>query len=105
MQPFPDDIKLTVEVTGIYGLAQEWIDKLDDPTEQGFEYNVKTAGAIIKGGKAMPKDDPELSKADDTSAKDKKAPPKGKATEEVELTPEEQEALNKKIAEREANNV
>jgi hypothetical protein len=54
----------------------------------------------------MPKDDPELSKADDTSAKDKKAPPKGKATtEEVELTPEEQEALNKKIAEREANNV
>ena len=52
----------------------------------------------------MPKDDPDDSKADETSAKDKKAPPKGKPAEEVELTAEEQEALNKKIAEREAAN-
>lgn len=57
----------------------------------------------------MPKVEPEDSKADDAgSVKDKKAPPaKGKpaAAEPEELTPEEQEALSKKIAEREKENL
>lgn len=93
MQPFSEEIKLTVEVTGIYGLAEDWIMKMEDPVEQAFQYDVKVAGAVIKGGKMMAKADSEESKADEGSVKDKKAAPaKGKpaaVAEPEELTPEE----------------
>ena len=93
--PYSEDIRVTVEVQGIYALPDEWTSKIvsvtefinmfvfqDDPAEQAFTYEVKALGANLKGAKMNAKEEEEGSKADDgnLSAKDPKkaAPPKGK---------------------------
>ena len=97
-QKFGDDIRVTVEVQGIYGMPEDWIMKMDDPAEQAYSYEVKTLGCCLKGGKMMPKEEvaEESKEGENASVKDKKAPPpKGKkdaAPEEQEMSPEEMEA-------------
>lgn len=106
IQHFSDDIKVTVEVKGIYGLPDEWSSKIDEPGEQAFQYEVKVLGTHLKGGKLMPKEDPEDSQAPaDSSVKKADATKKkGKADEPEELTPEEEEKLKKEKEERETLN-
>ena len=50
-QHISDEITVTVEVEGIYGIPDEWASKVDDAGEQAFQYEVRVMGTEVTGGK------------------------------------------------------
>ena len=85
IQKFSDEIKLSVEVQGIYGIPDDWTTRIEDPAEQAFQYEVRALGTHLVGGKLVAKEEPDAGAAvDDGKSKNQKAPPpKGKGKAEL----------------------
>lgn len=106
-QPFSEEVSLTVEVQGIYALPEDWISKQDDPNEQAYSYELKILGCHFKGGKFVPKENPESETIDSKAAPAKGGakPPKGSTmSPDDDLTEEQREAIRQAEAERAATN-
>jgi tetratricopeptide (TPR) repeat protein len=84
---------LNLRVYGVYALPQKWIDKVGDPSEDSYQYQVKLAGIEVKGAKLKPRELTEEEKAEAEASKGKKG---GKGKGDEEPTPEEV-ALKEKI--------
>lgn len=91
-------VKLTIK--GVYALPQEWKDKISDEAQANHEYEICTLGMAARSGKIIPRELSEEEKEEaeaNAKTKGKAPPPKGKAKEE-EISPEEQERLDKEKA-------
>lgn len=71
---------LNVRVYGVYSLPKIWKDKITDPNEENYHYQVKFAGISIDGAKMHARELTAEEKAEAEAAKGKKG--KGKGDEE-----------------------
>lgn len=99
---------MTMECHGIYAIPDYLKQKMDDPAEAAYQYEIRgMAGIHFKAGKMVAREQTEEEKAEAEAGKGKKpADAKGakKKGAEEEPTPEELEKLNAEIKEREEAN-
>lgn len=102
--------KVTVElgVQGVFAFPEEW-KTADDANPTLFTYKVKFLGQEVKDGKIMPRQltEKEIKEQEElAAAKQKKAAKKQDKQPEVQLTPEEEEAIRlKKLEEEEKERI
>ncbi|CAI2380126.1 unnamed protein product [Moneuplotes crassus] len=76
---------LSLRVYGAYSLPKSWQEKIGDPGEDAYQYEVKLSGLEIKGAKLQAREMSEEEKAEQEATKGKKGAKKG----EEEPLPEE----------------
>jgi hypothetical protein len=72
---------------GVFSLPDQWRAKIDDPSEQMYQYEVKFHGIHLKGGKMIAREQTEEEKAEVEASKAQKkpaAPAKGQAPPAVD---------------------
>jgi hypothetical protein len=83
---------LNLRVYGVYSLPQQWNEKVGDPNEDSYLYQVKLSGIEVKGAKIKAREHSEEEKAELEATKGKKG---GKKGEEEPL--QEEIAFKEKI--------
>jgi len=59
---------------GVFSLPDQWRAKIDDPSEQMYQYEVKFHGIHLKGGKMIAREQTEEEKAEVEASKAQKKP-------------------------------
>ncbi|CDW74115.1 tetratricopeptide repeat protein [Stylonychia lemnae] len=100
-----DKLELTFQLSGVFSLPDGWKSKIDDPTEQMYQYEIKMYNMHLKGGKVVPRQLSEEEKAEAEAAKNKKGAPPAKDPkkkgQEDEISAEEKERIEREQAEKE----
>ena len=89
---------LSIRIYGVYSLPKKWVEKIGDPNEESYIYEVKVSGIDFKGAKIKQRELTEEEKAEAEALKGKKG---GKGKGDEEPLPEEI-ALKQKIEQNRA---